>query len=305
MNFNSLLENFLTHLKSFNFSKHSVYAYKKHINYFLKFLYCLNVNQASELLKKHIQGYQEYLSKYRTKKGLPITPQVQNRRITSVRNFLRYLSDNGLIIASLVNVLRNVKEPKLLPTSVLEHREMKKVLNSIDTTTYMGYRNRTMLELLYSCGIRAGEIVGLNLSSVDFKNKTMAVHGKGSKDRVVPIGNTALKFLETYVKAVRPFLLKQETTNALFINHYGRRLLHGSLLRIIHRYFDEKTADMIITPHTFRRSCATELIRNGANLYHVKDLLGHEDLQSLKAYTKLTINDLKRTHSKFHPREKD
>lgn len=296
---------YLEHLRALNYSHETVKGIRKALRYFIRFMDSIDVKNASEVLKKHLQAYQTHLYRHKTAKGLPLKPRVQNRRIAAVKGFIKHLSGNGQMLESLLGAMDYLKEPSMLPSSVMNHSQVKKILTRIDTSTQSGYRDRTMLELMYSCGIRAGEIVGLNLSSVDFRNQTLTVFGKGSKQRVVPIGKTALKYLETYVKGIRSFMLRGSPTNALFINHYGRRLLYGSLLRIVHQYFDKASADMIITPHTFRRSCATELIRNGANLYHVKDLLGHEDLQSLKAYTKLTINDLKATHAKFHPREKD
>ena len=140
-----------------------------------------------------------------------------------------------------------------------------------------------MLEVLYSTGIRVGELLGLNVTDVDLDNATAVVLGKGNKQRVVPIGKTALRLLESYLKAVRPFLLSRADEPALFLNHAGQRMPY----------------------HTFRRSCTTELIRAGANLYHVKELLGHEDLETLKHYTKLTIEDLKATHARCHPREQE
>ena len=133
----------------------------------------------------------------------------------------------------------------------------------------------------------------------------MTVFGKGSKERIVPIGKTALRFLETYMKAIRPFLLKDGEKKALFLNNSGTRLMRYTLGLIVNKYYGEAKLDVKVTPHTFRRSCTTELIRSEANLYHVKELLGHESLSTVKHYAKLTITDLKRTHARCHPREKD
>jgi len=139
---------------------------------------------------------------------------------------------------------------------------------------------------------------------VDFKNRTMMVTGKGDKQRVVPIGRTALRHLETYLAAIRPYLLCDRTQTALFLNHKGARLKYKAFLKCVHIH-SRRMGYTDVTPHTFRRSCTTELIRGGANMYHVKELLGHESLDTLKHYTKLTINDLKKTHEKCHPRERD
>jgi site-specific recombinase XerD len=211
----------------------------------------------------------------------------------------------GYVLRSLPETLKFVKEPFFLPLGALEHSEIKKVLSKIDVSAPAGYRDRTILEILYSSGVRASELTGLDTRSADLENATLCVFGKGRKERIVPLGKTALRFLETYIKAVRPFLLKEGEMAALFLNKSGTRLRPFTLRLIVHKYFDSAKLDVSVTPHTFRRSCTTELIRADANLYHVKELLGHESLATVKHYAKLTITDLKRTHAKCHPRERD
>jgi site-specific recombinase XerD len=161
-----------------------------------------------------------------------------------------------------------------------------------------------MLELLYSTGLRVSEMLGLNITDVDFTHATAIVLGKGNKQRVVPIGKTALRLTQSYLKAVRPFLVRDHGQVALFLDRFGKPMPYATFLRRVHRYTAQAGLDINVTPHTFRRSCTTELIRGGANLYHVKELLGHETLDTLKHYAKLTINDLKATHHKCHPRER-
>ena len=129
--------------------------------------------------------------------------------------------------------------------------------------------------------------------------------GKYSKERIVPIGKTALKHLETYIIAVRPYLLCNTGEEAIFLNKKGGRLHYEQVRCLLHSYAAQAGLDAIVTPHTFRRSCATEMLREGANIYHVKQLLGHETLNTLKHYAKLTITDLQKTHAKCHPRERD
>ncbi len=129
--------------------------------------------------------------------------------------------------------------------------------------------------------------------------------GKGRKQRVVPFGSTAARFLEVYIKAIRPYLLRDAIESALFLDTQGRRMPYHTLRRIVHACSHAAGLDITVTPHTLRRSCTTELLRSGANMYHVKELLGHESLDTLKHYTRLTITDLKRTHRKCHPRERD
>ena len=261
------------------------------------------VRTADGLRRKHMHAYQTHLSAYRTAAGTPLKPGSINNRVKAVRSFAAFLKDRGYLAADLKEELLYVKEPEMLPTNVLEHARIRKLLRAIDTTGPAGCRDRTILELLYSTGIRAGELIGLTLDALDLRNATLRVRGKGNKERMVPVGATALRYLESYIKAIRPFGPGSRTTGALFLNRLGKPLKWQSLNRIVHKHC--AAIDPRITAHTFRRSCTTELVRNNANLYHVKDLLGHESMDTLRPYTKLTILDLKKTHAKCHPREKD
>jgi site-specific recombinase XerD len=178
------------------------------------------------------------------------------------------------------------------------------MLRRIPTTNATGWRDRAMLEMLYSTGIRAAELLGLNVADVDFTSQTARVFGKGEKERLVPIGKTALRLVESYLRGVRPFLASDPKEPALWLDKRGKRLPYAVLLRRVHAHAQRIGLDVTVTPHTFRRSCATEMIRAGANLYHVKDLLGHETLDTLRHYVKLNVNDLRKTMARCHPREK-
>jgi len=301
-----LLDSYIERLESLNYSP----VTRRTV--FYNSLECLRylershgVTTADTLRKPHLESYQRHLKNHRTKKGLPLKPRSLNKKIESVKGFLKYLAESGFIQKKTPETLSYVRQPKLLPTGVLENREMKKLLRKIDVSDTAGHRDRTILELMYSCGLRAGEIVNLNVRDIDFTHSLAKVRGKGEKERMVPVGKTAIRFLETYVKAVRPFMLLKGEQDALFLNSAGTRLKYHTLRLIIKEHAGKAKLKEHITTHSFRRSCATELIRGGANLYHVKELLGHEDLQSLKHYTKLTINDLRKTHAKCHPREKN
>jgi site-specific recombinase XerD len=153
--------------------------------------------------------------------------------------------------------------------------------------------------------LRAGEILALDVEGVSFDTKTLRVMGKGHKERVVPVGKTALRFLKSYIIAVRPFFVHDPHESALFLDRTGRRYAYHNLQSMIRHRTRKMKFDVHVTAHTFRRSCTTELIRGGANMYHVKELLGHESLDTLKHYARLTIVDLRKTHEKCHPREVD
>ncbi|MCK5802714.1 MAG: tyrosine-type recombinase/integrase [Lentisphaeria bacterium] len=302
----SLSRDFLDYRRSLNHSPATIRTFRTNIGYFLAWLErYYRVNTADRLRKAHLYAYQKHLDRHRTRRGLPLKPNSINSRVKAVKALLRWLHERNYVTTHLDRYLRYLKIPSFLPTSVLTHAQVRKEIGRIDTTHTIGYRDRTILELLYSTGIRAGELVGTQLPDVDLEHACATVTGKGNKQRIVPLGRTALRVLETYIKAVRPFTFKERVSQALFFNRRGRPLNQKNLNDMIAARSGSSKIAVHYTPHTFRRSCATELIRNNANPYHVKELLGHESIESLKPYTKLTIIDLKKTHAKCHPRERD
>jgi len=301
----SHLADHLDYLKALNYSPWTAQTIRNNNRRFLKWLLeKYQVETTDQLRQEHLESWQKRLAAWQTSKSTPLKAKSINRCIDTTRGFLKYLAFHGFIASKLVEALRYVKEPKTLPGSVLTHAEMKKLLARVDTTTPQGFRNRAMLELLYTTGVRIGELLALDVEDVDLELGTARVFGKGRKERMVPVGKTALKFLESYLVAVRPFLLNDRSERALFV-HRGRRLMYQVFLHMVHIAAERARLEKHVSPHTFRRSCTTELIRGGANIYHVKELLGHETLATLKHYARLTILDLKKTHEKCHPRERE
>jgi integrase/recombinase XerD len=300
-----IMTELLDHMAARRFSRYTVKQNWSGIRLFLRWLEETHGVVTPERLRRvHLESWQQHLAGLAFK-GRPLRPRSVNKRIETVRNLLRHLADKGYISGHLEKAVDYVKEPKVLPGSVLNHVQVRAMLENVATDTPAGYRNRAMLELLYTSGIRAAELLGLDVRDVDFANGTARVLGKGQKERMVPVGRTALGVLENYVKGVRPFLLKDAAEQALFLDDFGHRHPYHTLLRLIHEVAKRSNAPVNVTPHTFRRSCTTELLRGGAGMYHVKELLGHDSLDTLKHYAKLTITDLKREHQRCHPREKD
>lgn len=301
-----LLPDYLEHMKARRASYYTVRITRYGNLDFLKWLReDQGVVSGDALRRAHLESFQKYLAERATTKGRLRHPKTTNRQISVVKGFLRYLGHHGYVASSLEMGIEYVKEPKVLPGSVLSHDQARRLLESVAMDTPAGHRDRTMLELLYTSGIRAGELLGLDVGSVTFSSGTARVMGKGEKERIVPIGKTALALLENYVKGVRPFLVREPGEQALFLNGQGKRFVYFVLLKLVHAHARKAGLTVNVTPHTFRRSCTTELLRGGAGMYHVKELLGHESLDTLKHYAKLTINDLKQEHQRCHPREKD
>lgn len=301
-----LVGELLDHYRSIQSSPQTLIRLRRCLRRFLVFLEDrYELHTADRLHIEHIAAYQQALAEHRTVKGLPLKPITINTQVKSVRAFLGFLHERGYLLRPLARNLAYVREPKLLPTSVLTHAQVRHLLRKIDTTSAQGIRDRAALELLYSSGIRIGEMEGLKVSDVDMERAVAKVTGKARKERYVPIGKTALRWLLTYIRGVRPFLLQSQKTPVLFLNGRGAPwTAHDARLRI-HDYAKRARLEVAVTPHTFRRSCTTELIKGNANLYHVKELLGHEKLDTLHHYTRLDITDLQRTHARCHPREKE
>lgn len=303
----NLLDEFLMHGRARNLRPRTIESYRLEIGRFLDWLESAHgVLTGDRLRRSHLDAWLRHLNMHRTRSGLPMTVRTVSMRIAVVRAFLKHLALRSCISRALPEVLVSPRQPQTLPVNVLTHAQTRKLLSSVRTDTPQGVRDRAILELLYSSGLRSCEIIALDVGDVNLHEGTAKVTGKGGKERIVPIGRSALRWVETYIRAVRPFVTRDDPgEQAVFISYQGERLQYGGLRRMVHVYADRLGFDVNVTPHTFRRSCTTELIRGGANMYHVKELLGHESLEMLKPYTRLTIRDLKKTHEKTHPREHD
>jgi site-specific recombinase XerD len=303
----NLADDYLEQLRSRNFSSNSLVNYRLECRLFLAYLKEHHrLDTAAALLRSHLAAWRKNLARQCNPAGRPLAARTVNRKIAMITSFLRFLAAAGFLQKVPSEVMPRMREPQPLPAGVMPHAKVRKILAGVEAANPAGCRDRAILELLYTTGVRAAELVALDTGSVHFEAGVLSVSGKGGKDRVVPVGRTALRHLETYLRAVRPFLaLPGAEPDALFLNARGERFAYHSLRAMVHKHCDGKMTGVNITPHSFRRSCTTELIRGGANLYHVKDLLGHERLDTLKHYTRLTITDLKKTHQKCHPREKD
>lgn len=298
-------------------SPHTIARIKTALRIFVEYLDDEHrVRTPDAITLEHIHSFQSHLSTRLTKSGMPYKPRTINSVVKGVRPFLEMLHDYGLLRRVLAKHLQYVKVPDLLPASVLTHAQVKQLMRKIDTTTPVGIRDRAAIELLYSSGIRIGELECLKLQDIDIERGVARVIGKGRKERFVPMGKTAIKWLSSYIRGVRPFLLLARhsfsdggtgygDSDAVFINQTGGPLSQHTLRDRVRDYGRQLGLDIHITPHTFRRSCTTELIKSNANLYHVKQLLGHKSFDTLNHYARLDITDLRKTHERCHPREKD
>jgi len=224
------------------------------------------------------------------------------RKLATLRSFYKFCVKRGHVVSNPVAPIRTPKQEKRLP-KFLNTEEVAALLAAPDDSDILGARDKAMLETLYSTGIRVSELVGLNLDDVDFLGEALTIRGKGRKERITPIGPTALaairKYLELRQKDARATTFNPQ---ALFVNKHGQRLSTRSVRRKLDKYLAQQGLDPSISPHTLRHTFATHMLNAGADLRSVQELLGHQSISTTQIYTHLTTNRLKEVYDQAHPR---
>jgi len=226
------------------------------------------------------------------------------RKLATLRSFYKFLVKRNQVSSNPVTVVRTPKQEKKLPR-FLEYEEVKRLLETPPMDNWLGARDRAILETLYSTGIRVSELVALNMDDIDFLGEVVHIRGKGKKERIAPIGSSALQVIQHYME----FRNKRAQSNSnfdskvLFVNKHGRRLSTRSVRRKMDKYLKMAGLDPAISPHTLRHSFATHMLNNGADLRSVQELLGHQSLSTTQVYTHLTTRKLKEVYQNAHPRE--
>ncbi|HLN64609.1 MAG TPA: site-specific tyrosine recombinase XerD [Symbiobacteriaceae bacterium] len=223
------------------------------------------------------------------------------RRLAALKAFYQFLVRENRIPSDPTANLESPKLEKRLP-KVLTVQEVERLLAQPDPSQAAGIRDRAMLELLYATGIRVSELVSLNEADVNLELGYIKCSGKGSKERIVPLGSLAIQSCRDYLQGARPRLVRDRHEQALFVNHHGHRLTRQGFWKIVKRYADDAKIEKEITPHTLRHSFATHLLENGADLRSVQEMLGHADISTTQVYTHVTKGRLKEVYAKAHPR---
>jgi integrase/recombinase XerD len=231
-------------------------------------------------------------------KGLKATSI--NRRLSTIRQFYRFLIEEELITADPTRDLSSPKRGMYLP-EVLNTQEVERLLNSPDVSTPLGIRDKAMLELLYATGLRVSELTGLKLHNLNEHVGYLICRGKGDKERLVPMGESALRWVGDYIRTTRPLLVKRPT-DILFCSKRGGRMTRQNFWYSIKRYALVAGIFKHISPHMLRHSFATHLLSGGADLRSVQMMLGHADISTTQVYTHLSSKRLKEVHQRYHPR---
>jgi integrase/recombinase XerC len=224
------------------------------------------------------------------------------RKLATLRSFYKFVVRREYTGSNPVTPIRTPKQEKRLP-KFLDVEQIEKLFSNCDTTTLLGARDRGILEMLYSTGIRVSELVALNIADIDLGTSVIRVRGKGKKERVIPIGPGAVKAVIHYLDLRRSSLqTAKHDPDALFINKHGQRLSTRSVRRKLDKYLLEAGLDLSVSPHTLRHSFATHMLQRGADLRSVQEMLGHQSLSTTQIYTHMTSENVKHAYEKAHPR---
>ena len=271
-------------------------AYERDLRLFCKTLGFKNSDALVNVNREQITGYMTQLKE----KGLAAATIA--RKLAAIKAFYRFMTAEGYMDANPAEVVEAGTKGIKLPR-VLSEDEVVRLLNQPDITTEEGFRDRTMLEVLYATGMRVSELINLTLERVDLNMKYIIAFGKGSKERIVPLGSVAAEFLQQYLEKVRPKLTHAgRNTNIVFLAFGGHELTRQRFWQIIRAYGRKANINKALTPHILRHSFATHLLDNGADLRSVQELLGHSDISTTQIYTHLTNKRLRYIYAKAHPR---
>jgi tyrosine recombinase XerC len=292
------LQRYVTHLRvEKDASPYTLRNYLHEITHFLDFLRGEGVDSWDDVDRQALRRYLLWLRK----EGYVEASMA--RRLSELRSFCRYLVREGVLESNPIEVVSSPKVPKRLPR-YLKMDEIEALLNAPDISAPLGQRDKAILELLYATGVRLSELVSLNLGDLNLSRGQMLVWGKGGKERVVLLGEPAVRGLRTYINDGRGQLVGNETTNALLLNRFGGRLSRRSIGLILDKYSKLAGLWKKVTPHLLRHTFATHMLEGGADLRTVQELLGHAQPTTTEIYTHVTPSRLREVYMKTHPRAK-
>ena len=297
-------ESYIVGFKSYlklekSLSDNSIDAYLRDIDKFIQYIEISKLALKPDNVK--LSDFQAFLV-WINKMGLAATSQA--RIISGLKAFYKYLLIEDAIIGNPTELLESPKTGRKLPDTLSMH-EIVQMIDAIDQSSPTGVRNKALLETLYSCGLRVSELISVKISNLYFNDGFLKVTGKGNKERLVPIGNLALKHIKIYMETIRNHMeIKKGNTDFLFLNRRGAKLTRVMVFLIVKDLAEKVGLKKDISPHTFRHSFATHLIEGGADLRAVQEMLGHESITTTEIYTHLDREYLREAILSYHPRSK-
>ena len=276
-------------------SNNTIIAYKSDLQKFETFLTEKQISEFGKVVSGHILDYLMFLRD----SGLSVNSVARN--LVAVRMLFRFLFTEGEVKENVTSAIESPKLWNRLP-GVLSIEEVEQLLDAPDVNTTLGLRDRALLEAFYACGARVSELIGLTLESINFEMRLVRCYGKGSKERLVPLGRAAVEWMQRYLKEARPKLVGPETSRHFFLSQRKKELSRHQVWSLVKRYALQAGISKDISPHTLRHSFATHLLSNGADLRAVQELLGHASIATTQIYTHVDRERLKSVHREFHPR---
>lgn len=297
-NLQNILDTFMVNLTlERGYSENTVYNYEHDILQLLGFLFekC-NIQEMPEVKLEHLRDWLNFLSQNQP------TNTTLARKIASVRAFFKFCKASNVITENIAAHLVKPHYYRTLPDT-LSVEEINKLLSAPDVSTAIGMRDIAMLELMYSSGLRVSELCGLNIQSIDLENAFVRIYGKGSKERIVPIGHSGISKLEVYLTSARPKLVSQHTGSQLFITIRGEEISRKTFWLNLKKYAQKVGITKNVKPHSLRHSFATHMLENGADLRAIQEMLGHANISTTQIYTAVDKKRLITGYRKFHPRD--
>lgn len=287
------IEDFISYLLfEKKYSENTIKSYERDLKKFQKYFDNKNIKTIN---KKDIQNYIEHLSKELEEKSV-------SRNISTLKSFYKYQKITKEIDKNPMETIINPKLKKTLP-KVLSEEEINKLLD-INLNNDFDYRNKAMLELMYSSGLRVSELINLKVNDIDLNNEVVRIFGKGSKERIVPLNEYTVDAIKTYITNHRKELFKHGENDYLFLNNHGLKMTRQGFFKILKKIAKEKNIKTDFSPHTLRHSFATHLLKYGADLRSIQELLGHSDISSTQIYTHISNEKLKKNYEEYHPHGK-
>ncbi len=297
MTFLDGMTSLLSHLRLKKYSPATIDNYSDQLKRFGEWLEHKSIYDLRKLSQQDIRDYQAAV------KQQPISRETQALRLRAVKRLFNHLVEQTIILLDPTEGIQEISRREKLPRPILSQKEIDKLLATPNTSLPQGIRDRALIEVLYSTGIRVGELEKVTIHHVDLQTQTLQVrHAKGGRPRTVPLGKTATKWLKEYLTQVRPRLAKRRPFERhLFLVQGGRPLLQTQIRSLLLQYRKQASIKKSITPHILRHTCATHLLQQGADIRVIQQLLGHISLKSTTIYTRVAPIEVKAMHQKYHP----
>lgn len=298
------LDRFEEYLKSRNYSPHTVFLYRRGAQRFLNAVAKERLESLAGLTRSHVESYRMQLF-YARHRDKPLSVKTQCIQLTAIRRFVRFLVRQDYLLVDVADGIEYPRAHETLPRQVLTEREAVRLVEAPDIDELLGLRDRAILEMLYGTGMRNGEMVRLTLEEIDWGYHCIRLlKGKGGKPRVIPMGEEAEIWLQEYLQKVRPAYVRDASTQRVFLTFRGTPFKTESMVDVVIRAARKIGLEKPATPHVLRHSCATHMLKRGANLRYLQAMLGHSSSQTTERYTRVEVSDLRQVVLRCHPRER-